>query len=260
MLCTAMPSLAVSRSSSSLPFGKPRLCRHHRSSSPSLSSHPPCRATTTDTSMPPSDSVTFSFDSDGPEGADSIEIDVAMIGTTGKMKLDIKTKDRDGLLTIISQALNAANATIENANVTTTPDTDMVNDTFVITPLGPEPLVEAEVRTAVISALLDETVPSANATNDDAEVDDEETADVQVMRFDAMPENMLVVVIEGKDRPGLLAKITSTFAELKLKVHSAEITTTKFQTVRNRFAVIKGGDSSLTSDDIKERVLAVVDA
>ena len=205
--------------------------------------------------MPPSDSVTFSFDSDGPEGADSIEIDVAMIGTTGKMKLDIKTKDRDGLLTIIS-----ANATIENANVTTTPDTDMVNDTFVITPLGPEPLVEAEVRTAVISALLDETVPSANATNDDAEVDDEETADVQVMRFDAMPENMLVVVIEGKDRPGLLAKITSTFAELKLKVHSAEITTTKFQTVRNRFAVIKGGDSSLTSDDIKERVLAVVDA
>ena len=194
---------------------------------------------------------------DGAEGG-SVKVDVCRRkeANDGSFDVTLTAADREGLLSAVTEALTSIGASISAANVTTKDDT--ANNTFLVKPSG-DSLDEDVLRQAVLMAVLGKYLPSSPEAPSPAEFEGEpDDSDVQVMRFDAMPENMLVVVVEGVDRVGLLASISKVFSDLKLSVQSAEITTTDYGTVRNRFAVLVEEDAP-AFDAIKEAVLEAVD-
>ena len=153
-------------------------------------------------------------------GKGTVRVAVSPEGTPDHWIVDVASRDADGLLAHLAEALTASGCDIAAATVATWPDGAVV-DTF---------LVRAAVRPPArrLATQIESTLgapPTIEATS---------PIDVQFDN-DAAPWHT-ACTITGRDRPGMLAALAGAFEVAGVTVHSARLTSSGGQLV-DRFAL-----------------------
>jgi [protein-PII] uridylyltransferase len=144
-------------------------------------------------------------------------------------EVTIYTPDRHGLVSLLAGAIAAAGGNIVDARIVTLGN-GMALDTFWVQDADGGPF-ERPDRLARLSAAVEQTLGGRPLADLDRRLAGHKS------RFDVFPvvprvliDNQAsathtVVEVNGRDRPGLLYRLTSALAELKLQISSAKIST-----------------------------------
>lgn len=135
-----------------------------------------------------------------------------------------------GLVAIIAGACAAAGANIMGANLTTTRDGMALNSFFLqrTLPEEPEEVLYVSRIAQTIEALLkgerDLAKLTARKSRSQARLD-AFTVEPRVSIDNSLSDELTVIEVNARDRPGLLYDIASILAELQVDISSAHIAT-----------------------------------
>ncbi len=145
----------------------------------------------------------------------------------GATEVTIIAQDRPGLFAALTGALAAAGANVLESKISTTKD-GLALDVFVVQGLDGLPIDDkgslGRLKTHVKSAAFDELaakVPRTKLKKRERVFDVEATVSIV---FDAS-ETYTVIEVNGRDRAGLLHDVAQAFADLRLSIGSAHIST-----------------------------------
>lgn len=145
----------------------------------------------------------------------------------GATEVTVIAQDRPGLFAALTGALAAAGANVLESKITTTKD-GLALDVFVVQGHDGLPIDDkgslGRLKTHVQRAAFDEQaakVPRPKLKKRERVFDVEATVSIV---YDAS-ETYTVIEVNGRDRPGLLHDVAQAFADLRLSIGSAHIST-----------------------------------
>lgn len=161
---------------------------------------------------------------------DLLAFDVATDATTSLTELRIWTPDRSGLVAIIAGACASANANIVGANLTTTRDKMALNSFFLQRTFNEE---EEEIAFAsriarTIEALLTGERKLAPLIERNVRPQprlEAFTVDPRVSIDNSLSDELTVIEVAARDRPGLLYEIACILSAEQVDISSAHIAT-----------------------------------
>jgi [protein-PII] uridylyltransferase len=189
---------------------------------------------------------------------DLLAFDVATEAATSLTELRIWTPDRSGLVAIIAGACASANANIVGANLTTTRDKMALNSFFLQRTFDEE---EEEIAFAsriaqTIEALLTGERKLAPLIERNARPQprlEAFTVDPRVSIDNSLSDELTVIEVAARDRPGLLYEIACVLSAEHVDISSAHIATFGEKAV-DVFYVTSANGKKIIQPNVRKRI------